>query len=359
MTKIIGPGTKAFNRRTLLKATAIAGAGLAAPALWRGAQAQEKVLYVNTWGGPWTTDEQEAFYKPFTAETGVEIRPVTPVSFAKLKASVVSKNYEFDVTCINTVEASQAKAEGLVEPIDWSVVDRAKIPQNMVFSDMGFAYINLGTHLCYRKDKFPNGGPKSWADFWDVKKFPGNRAFIDRPWFGVEAALMADGVPRDKLYPLDIPRAFKKLDELKPHIKVWWKEAAQSEQLVRDGEVDLTVLWSGRAITLQRQGIPLEVVWEGSELVPVVAFVPKGTPRAKMAWQYAAFMCRPDRMAEFTKRELYGPMDPRAFDYMDKDLARMMPTWPDHAKVSVSPDTTWLTSNMAKLRERWTQWLAG
>ena len=38
----------------------------------------------------------------------------------------------------------------------------------------------------------------------------------------IPAALVADGVPKDKLYPLDLDRAFKKLDEIKPHIKVWW-----------------------------------------------------------------------------------------------------------------------------------------
>ena len=33
---------------------------------------------------------------------------------------------------------------------------------------------------------------------------------------------MADGVAPDKLYPLDVDRAFKKLEEIKPNITVWW-----------------------------------------------------------------------------------------------------------------------------------------
>ena len=41
--------------------------------------------------------------------------------------------------------------------------------------------------------------PQSWADFWDVKKFPGTRSYRNAVPT-LEPALMADGVPRDKVY---------------------------------------------------------------------------------------------------------------------------------------------------------------
>ena len=87
--------------------------------------------------------------------------------------------------------------------------------------DYGITSYSLGTNLVYRKDKFPNGGPQSWADFWDVKKFPGSRCFYDRSFSCLAFALLADGVPADKLYPMDVDRAFRKMSEIKPHIKVW------------------------------------------------------------------------------------------------------------------------------------------
>ena len=93
------------------------------------------------------------------------------------------------------------------------------------------------TVLGYRKDAFPGGkGPQNWVDFWDAKKFPGPRTLRDSPVDNLEFALMADGVAPDKLYPLDIDRAFKKLDAIKPHISVWWKTGAQSAQLLVDKE---------------------------------------------------------------------------------------------------------------------------
>jgi putative spermidine/putrescine transport system substrate-binding protein len=74
----------------------------------------------------------------------------------------------------------------------------------------------LGTNLAYRKDKFPHGGPKNWADFWDVKKFPGNRSMLHNAVRAAQFALVADGVSPDKIFPMDVDRAFKKLDTAAP-----------------------------------------------------------------------------------------------------------------------------------------------
>ena len=47
-----------------------------------------------------------------------------------------------------------------------------------IVTDFGVAGMSLGTCLVYRTDKFPNVGPESWADFWDVRKFPGTRSLF-------------------------------------------------------------------------------------------------------------------------------------------------------------------------------------
>ena len=349
------------NRRSILKAGALLTGGIAAPFVLRGAaSAQEKILYVNTWGGIWTQSEDEAYDKPFTTETGIQIKTVAPVSYAKLKAQVQTGNYEWDCSTLNASELFQAQSEGLLEKIDWSVVNKdALYPQGGVLKDIGIATAVLSTNLCYRKDKFPNGGPQSWADFWDVKKFPGTRAFYDRAFTMVNFALLADGVPRDKLYPLDFDRAFKKLDEIKPHIKVFYNQGTQQQQLIKDGEIDLLPMWNARAIELIHQGVPIEMVWNQAEHSPTHWFVPKGTPRAKAAWQFAEFCARPDRLADFCQRMAYGPVNPKAFDFMKPEVGIELPTWPAHKALGYSADSEWLAPRLAQLRERWEQWKSG
>src|SRR5262249_1097942 len=163
---------------------------------------------------------------------------VTPVSYGKVKAQVQSGRYEFDMTAINSMQWLRAVREGLAEPIDWAGVHKDKGPADPVgAAGQGHSASTHGTNPCTRRARSPNGGPKNWADFWDVRKFPGNRGLcISDPPRTLIFALLADGVPREKLYPLDLDRAFRKLDEIKPHIKVWWREGNQSQQLLRDGE---------------------------------------------------------------------------------------------------------------------------
>ena len=344
-----------IDRRRL--STGVAAGALALGVAPRYALTQEKVLYVNTFGGSMEEAELGAYYQPFTAKTGVTVRPVSPMSFAKLKAQVQSQNYEWDVSSTGIVEVRQAMLEGLLEPIDFSVVDRERVPPELFFGDYGIANMSLATCLVYRKDRYPNGAPKSWVDFWDVKQFPGARSLYDRAHTALAFALIADGVALDKVYPLDVERGFHKLDEIKPYIKVWWKEGSQSQQLIRDGEVDMIGMWNARVQELIDNGAPLEIVWNGAENVMGTWFVPKGTPRAKLAWQFIALAVEPERQAVYCNRLPYGPSNPKAFDFIAPDKARKMPTWPQHLKESFSPDAVWLAPKLAKLRERWAQWM--
>jgi putative spermidine/putrescine transport system substrate-binding protein len=241
------------------------GALLGAPAIVRPARAQGRTVYVNSYGGVWESSWRKAFFEPFTAQTGIQIKTVPGVSFAKLKAQVQTRNFEWDVVNLGDVEYGQAVLEGLLEKVDREAAKADQLPAHMV-RDYGITSYSLGTNLVYRKDKVPNGGPQSWADFWDVKKFPGSRCLYDRSFSCLAFALLADGVPADKLYPMDVDRAFRKMSEIKPHIKAWWREGSQSQQLIRDGEVDMIAMWSARAIDLIDDNVPLELVWNGAEI---------------------------------------------------------------------------------------------
>ena len=347
-----------ITRRTFLARAAAGGAAVAlAPAVARSAFAQDNVLFVNTWGGSWTAAEEAAYFKPFTEQTKIQVKTVAPVSFAKLKAQVQSKSYEWDVSVINAVELGQAEHEGLLEPIDWSLVKREALWPNAVWTQ-GVGNVALSTGIAYRKDKFPGGGPKTWADFWDVKKFPGGRSLYNRSYTAMAYALLADGVPADKLYPMDVDRALRKLTQIKPHIKVWWTQGSQSQQLLRDGEVDMIAMWNARASELADQGAPVDFTWNQAERHDSYWLVAKGTPRAKQAWRFVEFAIQPKPQAEFCRRMAYGPLNPKAFEFIPPEQARRMPTYPEHLKVGFSHDPKWLTPNLAMLKERFAQWLA-
>lgn len=350
-----------FNRRRRRFLRAAGAAAALGPLLIsERTSAQTRTLYVNTWGGSYTAAQDAAYFKPFTAATGIEIKTVTPVSYARIKAQVESGNYEFDLTSINSMLVLRGARAKLVEPIDWTIFKKSTLPDDAIVADgYGVAFAILGTNLVYRTDKFPNGGPKSWADFWDVQNFPGPRSLCmsDSPRTCIYA-LIADGVPIDKLYPLDFDRAFKKLDQIKPHIKVWWREGNQSQQLLRDGEVDMMSMWNARGTELKQQGVPVEVVWQGAVRSASTWCVLKGAPNRKLAWEFIQFASAAKPQAEFNTRLYYGPTNPGAYALIPKDIAVQLPTYRANEAVSVKEDDAWEVDRIARLEERFTQWLA-
>jgi putative spermidine/putrescine transport system substrate-binding protein len=264
------------------------------------------------------------------------------------------------MTSVNSMLWLRASREGLAEPIDWSIVRRDALPAGAVVADgHGIACNIQGTNLCYRSDRFPRGGPRSWADFWDVERFPGSRGLCvsDAPRSMI-FSLLADGVPRDQLYPLDIERAFRKLGAIKRHIKVWWREGNQSQQLIRDGEVDTMSIWNARASELRQQGVPVELVWNGAVRSTSTWCVLKGAPNRRLAWEFIAFASQPRPQAEFNTRLYYGPIHPDAYAFIPREIAVQLPTHPDNLAVSVKEDDVWEAERIAQIEERFTAWLA-
>jgi putative spermidine/putrescine transport system substrate-binding protein len=342
------------ERRAVLKGAAALAATALAP---RAGAAADANLYVNTWGGSWTDAQKVAYFEPMKKALGINCIPVTPVSFAKLKAEVESGVYDWDITSLGAVEYWQAVHEKLLEPVDRSVMDPAAISQGRVF-DYGADDVRIASLLTYRKDKFPNGGPASWQDFWDVKRFPGPRSLQNQAWTCMGFALLADGVPLDKLYPLDIDRALHKLDEIKPHITVWWTQGSQSQELLRDGQVDMMAIWNARAAELIQEKVPLEMVWNGAESEIGKWSVAKGSPRAKLGWRAVNFVTGAKPQAEFCQRMLYGPANPASFALLPPGLASQLPGYPAIAKLGFEPDSAWLAPRVAEIKDRWSQWIA-
>ena len=349
------------RRRLLRQACGGAAAATLGPLLIsERTKAQTRTLYVNSWGGSYTAAQEAAYFKPFTAATGVQIRVITPVSYARVKAQVQTGSYQFDMTSVNSMLWLRASREGLAEPIDWSIVRRDALPAGAVVADgHGIACNIQGTNLCYRSDRFPRGGPRSWADFWDVERFHGSRSLCvsDAPRSMI-FALLADGVPRDQLYPLDIERAFRKLEAIKRHIKVWWREGNQSQQLIRDGEVEMMSIWNARATELKQQGVPVELVWEGAVRSTSTWCVLKGAPNRRLAWEFIAFASQARQQAEFNTRLYYGPIHPDAYAFIPREIAVQLPTHPDNLAVSVKEDDVWEADRIAQIEERFTAWLA-
>ena len=346
---------KDVSRRTVVK-TAIAGTALIAAPWVRRVDAAE-VLYVNTWGGAWEASAKKHIFSAFTKETGVEIRTISPVSVAKLAAQVKTGAYEFDVTTLGGGDIVRANKAGIIDTISDANAKDMGLWKDAVFQN-GVASHAFATVIAYRKDKFPNGGPTNWAEFWDTKKFPGPRSLQKYAARILPIALLADGVPIDKLYPLDAERAFKSLERIKPSIRVWWTQGPQSQQLLRDSEVHVIGIWNGRIQELMDQGAATELVWNQAEIDRAYWVVAKGTPRAELARKYIRTAVSPEALAGFCEDANYGPLNPEAFKKIPEKNAVKMPTYPAHYKLAFEQDVLNAGVDLDAMTKRFDQWLA-
>ena len=342
------------RRNALKRIVTLAGSAIAAPYVITPARAAE-TLYVNTWGGIWEEAAAAHLFAPFTKETGIQIKTVSPVSFAKLAAQAKTGNYEFDVTTLGGGDIVRANDAGLIEKLD-PTLDRTKMAPDQVFQN-GVASHAFSTIIAWRKDKYPNGGPQSWADFWDLKKFPGSRCLQSYAARVLPLALLADGVPKDKLYPMDLDRAFTSLDRIKPNIRVWWTQGQQSQQLLRDGEVDAIGIWHSRTIELIQQKQNVDFTWNQGEIDRAYWVVSKGSPRAKLAWRFIQSVVQPDRLARFCVAANYGPLNPKAFEYIKEADARLMPTFPANYKKQFEQDVAKAEPQLADATKRFERWV--
>jgi len=350
--------TQDFNptRRRILHG---AGALAVASAMPIVARAQSKQIVVSDPGGPYTTAYREAFYDPFEKATGIKVVSVARESqpVAQFAAMVQTKNYVWDVTTLTlSADIPYLESKGLLEPIGLKASEFPDVmPEAITPNWLGVDVYS--TVLAYRADKFKDNGPKSWADFWDVKKYPGRRSLRRSPLDTLEQALLADGVPLDKLYPLDVDRAFKSLDKIKPHISIWWTSGAQAMQAIQSGDVDLISTWNGRAQAAKDAGAPVTIVWNQG-LYSIEGWgIPKGTPRAEAAKQFVRFCADAKRQALLTRTLAYGPTNKRAFDTISKERAPLLPTAPDNIKEMKLPSPQWWEANRQTVTERFNSWI--
>ncbi|HLI14411.1 MAG TPA: ABC transporter substrate-binding protein [Alphaproteobacteria bacterium] len=347
-----------LNRRRLLLGASAGAAALAlAASPFRRAFAKESLTVADP-GGVWTPACDAAFVKPFAKEANIDINHIARTHYptTEIKANVETKAYTWDVVIATASDVYELSPQHLLEPLDWSGEDMSEIMPTARKPDWMGTDV-YATIIAYRTDKYGKNGPKSWADFWNVEKFPGRRAMHKHPIDTLEEALMADGVPMDKLYPLDVDRAFKKLDQIKPHVNVWWTGGAQTTQMLESGEVDMIPTWNARAQVVIEAGKPVEIEWNQGIYSMEGWVIPKGDPKAALGKKFIKFCANAKRQAAFATQLFYGPTNPKAYDFIPKDRVKYFPTAPENVKRMVLSSTEWWGTNKDKTLERFNAWL--
>ncbi|WP_194456355.1 ABC transporter substrate-binding protein [Bradyrhizobium sp. CCBAU 53421] len=377
MRKFGSSSNSGLSRRTVLQSTA---GLLSVPLVGRAtvAWAQEKLagsgeVVVFSVGGPFTEGVRRNVYDPFTKATGIKVVDVVadeaePQAMAMFRAGKI----DWDVIDVQSSNYPSMNAAGMFAPIDYSLWDQESLDGVPSRSRLqcGVTRYSSGVVVGYDERAFPKGGPKNWADFWDVKKFPGPRGLdTTNVRYNFVFALLADGVARKDVWPLTddkLDRAFKKLDEIRPHISKWWTAGGEAPQLLINREYVMTSIFDGRAISAIRQGAPIKFSWVDAYVnySPISAIMKNG-PNTANAQKYIAFMNRAQIAAGFTQGTGYPSPNTNQLKYLPADLIPLLSVNPENSSKIVVQDSEWLAvkrsdgkTNLEHLRERWLAWRA-
>jgi len=349
------------SRRTLIKTAVVGGAVLGSPWVWRKASAQAKRIVIRDSGGPFTPAFDQAFYKPFREATGIEAVGVASAHepTSQIKSMVDTKTYAWDMAQLSQAAADQLTQEG-------GYLEKHELEKHPDVAEIPSEYMTpycvgddvYSTILAYRTDAFKGRKtPVSWKDLWDVKGIPGRRALRKHPFDTIEEALLADGVPKETLYPCDVDRAFKVLDRLKKDVAVWWTGGAQTSQMLKTGEVDIVPTWAARAQIVIDEGGPVKISWDHNLWGMEGWCILRGGPKADLCREFIKFASSAKRQAAFAPFIPNGPTNPNAYKYIDPKRALVLTTHPENRGRGIKLNHQFWAASKDKVTERFNAWL--
>lgn len=317
-----------------------------------------ETLVVCSWGGAIQEAQKKTIFDAFAEKYGCTVIDTTDPDPAKIKSMVEAGNMEVDVWDVDSDFVPRGEAQGLFEPVDFNVVSKDGLIEEFITEYSVPAEIAT---LCiaWNTDKISDDNhPKTWTEFFDTKTFPGKRTLYTNPMSMFEAVLLADGVAKEDMYPLDVDRVFKFLDAHKDDIVTFWGSGAQSVELVAGGDASLGSVWGGRIIAAKKDGQPVEKEINEAILTGDSWVIGKGSKNVEMAQDFLAFATSPEVVKNYAV-EYPGnaPANTKAYDLMTEEQIASLASSPKIAESQLYINVQWWFENYDSVYERFQEWL--
>ena len=315
---------------------------------------------VISFGGANMAAQEKAFYKPFKDATGTAVvHGSYNGDLDKLKQMVEISHVSWDVVEVEAPELARGCQEGLFEKLDPKLLGNLAHYVPAAVQPCGVGIFVWTTLLAYNQDKV-QGQPSGWADFWDVKKYPGKRGLRWGAKYSLEFALMADGVAPAEVYqvlatPAGVDRAFHKLDELKPYIR-WWKSGQDPVRDLADGSVVMSSAYNGRIAAAQPEQKGYRMVWSGGIYDFDYWAMPSGVWKKADAERFIAFASQPAQQKVYSQNIAYGPANRKAVEQLDPQVAANLPTAPKNMSNALGMNVAFWSEHGDALEKRFEAW---
>jgi putative spermidine/putrescine transport system substrate-binding protein len=298
----------------------------------------------------------------FAEKTGVNLSFDTfCCGIAKLEAAQQSGNVPWQIVAFSTMsDLRLAQKADLLARIDTSIVP-VHLLEDGTYDETAIYGYPYAAVIAWNTDKWPTSGkhPQAIEDILDTASFPGKRCLYKYPQFGgtMEAALLADGVPSDQLYPLDVTRALTTLNKIRDDI-VWWSSGSQGVQQLMSGDCDIALVWNGPiSDAIRSNDAPFAISWGHAiwDYTPVT--IPKGVKNEKAAQAFLKQMIE-DRAAneKFVAQTAYVLMPLKDQVAMPEDVQPWVLAG-DNFKNAIREDDEYYMENIEDILNQFNSWV--
>ncbi|WP_406002476.1 extracellular solute-binding protein [Streptomyces sp. NBC_00829] len=362
---------KSLSRRSLLRAAGysaaaapFAGSLLTACSTKSTPTAKSNTaVTVTSYGGSYNDQLTKTLLKPFEKKTGIRSSLLANTSLAGLKAQVLSGDVQWDLVELTAPEYLQAVDEGLLEKLDYSVIDPKGLPA-YAKSDYGIKYLSFLFVMAWDQKHIPDAGaPRNWEQFLDQGKYRTKRSVYSQLSDSsiLEAARMAAGVPFDKIYPLDVDAAFEYLVQHPGRDRLIYHAANQEPiQQLTSGEVSLSTSFNNRINAARKDGARLNFTPTNSVVAGDYFVVPKGSRNKEAAFRLLDFMSNDAAAgADFIQTTNLTLANTSALAKLPPAVADSLPTSPKLADSILVRDDAWWAKHLKETEQKFKLWQAG
>jgi len=307
-------GSTALTRRRFLGGAA-AIATVSAVGMPAVVRAQSAPLKVGTYGGYFQESFEKHIYPDFTAETGIEIEsigePTGEAWLVQLEAAARAGQAPADVSMMSQL----TRIKGVNSKL-WAPLDAAKLPNianledHFITKDEAGGVTSVGAvswwiTIATNTEAYPEA-PTSWKFLWDeanrdklgLLALSSNSFLLEvtaRTWFGGTDTLSTDA---------GLDQVFAKLAELKPNVRLWYRDEGQFQQALETGEIPAGQYYHDVTTLAASQGKPVRSTFpeEGGILDSGSWVVSKASKSVDQATIFIDYMSRPDIQAKLSRQ---------------------------------------------------------
>lgn len=316
-----------------------------------------KSLTICTWGGSTGEAMRKGYWAPLEERFGIQVIDDSPPLNPKIVAMVESGDTIWDMADIAAFKSYALGAAGYLEKIDYSNIDTTHLPKSVIH-DWGVPSYTYGSPYILRTDRFSDT-PQDVTAIFDMETFPGRRGLQDDPVDSVVYGCLAAGMKMSEIYPMTDEKlavGYAELDKIKAEV-VYWKSAAQSQQLIANNDVAQMIIWNGRIASLVDEGVPVHAEWNRAQIGAQTWGIPKGSKNKQLAELVIAWWVAAEHNANLANAVAYGPVNSQSFEDVAEDRRDSIPS--GHADETFFVDAIWWGKNYEEQIKRWESWRIG